>query len=207
MRVVTVVVGQLQTNCFLVIDESTAEALIIDPGDDAELIKQKLQEEQAKPMGLVATHGHFDHVLAATDLQLSFNIPFMLSKLDLKILGNMNKSAKYFLGVVVGPPPKTDRLLKEGAKLHFGKEKLLVFETPGHTPGGISLYAPKHNLVFVGDTLFAQGGRGRTDFSYGDHKALEISIQKLLTLPQETTVYAGHGEKTTIKKEKRYYAL
>ncbi|OGD62762.1 hypothetical protein A2160_04830 [Candidatus Beckwithbacteria bacterium RBG_13_42_9] len=198
MKIISLVVGQLQTNCFLAVDQETDEALIIDSGDDAELIIQKIQDERIKPVGIVATHGHFDHCLAVLELRLAFSIPFYLHQNDLALLKRMSSSARHFLGIEVGPAPKVDRFIKAGDNLSFGKESFEVIETFGHTPGSISLYSQPNKVIFVGDTIFADGGVGRTDFSYSNEADLNKSIKKLLKLPAETLVYTGHGEETTI---------
>lgn len=197
MKVESLVVGQLQTNCYLVWCEKTSQCLIIDPGDDAGFIINKIKDLVLKPAGIIATHSHFDHVLAAEELRLAFNILLMLHRLDLCIMKSVKK----------GLVPKVDRFLKEGDWIKFGKEKLKVIETPGHTPGSISLYSQKDNLIFVGDLIFAYGGVGRTDFSYASQERLEESIEKILKLPDKTIVYPGHGEQTTIKNARDYYLI
>lgn len=204
MQIQALTVGQLQTNCYLVSDEGTREGIIIDPGDDAELIIQKLLDEKIKPEAIIATHGHFDHVLAALEVKLAFGIPFCLHKNDLPILKRMQVSARHFLGVKVGPPTSVDIFLKEKDKITFGRESFGILETPGHTPGGISLYSRPNKMVLVGDTLFSQGEVGRTDFSYASVSDLKTSIKKILKLPPETVIYTGHGEATTIGEWKSY---
>lgn len=184
------IVGQLQTNCYLVWCQQTRKTLIIDPGDDADFIINKIRDLDLAPVGIVVTHGHFDHVLAVEELRLAFGIPFAMHRTDLCI---MRKSVK-----TSGLVPKPDKFIKEGEWVKFGREKLKVIETPGHTPGSISLYCKKDSFVFVGDLIFSHGGVGRTDFSYSSQKKLERSIKKLLVLPDNTVVYPGHGKQTTI---------
>ena len=206
MRVIKLELGQLQANCFLVIDRLTDKALIIDPGDEADFIISKIQEEGIKPTAIIATHGHFDHVMAVNELKLAFEIPFWLSKMDVFLLKRIRSSAQYFAQTDPGPVPQANGYLNQADKadkIVFGKEKLTVIETPGHTPGGISLYSKKDKLVFTGDTLFAGGDIGRTDYSYGDSQVLEKSIKRILKLPKETIIYPGHGEKTTVEKERK----
>jgi len=203
MRVIKLRLGQLQTNCFLVIDRLTDKALIIDPGDEADFIISKIQEEEIKPTAIIASHGHFDHLMAVNELKLAFEIPFWLSKKDAFLIKRIRSSAQYFAQVDPGPAPQADGYLSQGDKICFGKEKLTVIETPGHTPGGISLYSKKEKLVFTGDTLFAGGDIGRTDYSYGDSQVLEKSIKRILKLPKETIIYPGHGEETTVEEERK----
>jgi len=201
MKVCCLAVGQLATNCYLAVDEKTRKAIIIDPGDDGGFIIQKILDLRLEPVSIVATHGHFDHVLAATELKLAFSIPFFLHHKDEPILKRSQKTAGYFTGLSADPPPKIDQFLEEGDCLEFGKEKLFVIETPGHTPGGICL-CDRKQILFSGDTLFADGQVGRTDFG-GSEKELSFSIKdKLLVLPGVTIVYPGHGRQTTIGEEK-----
>ena len=202
MKIETLVVGQLATNCYLAICEETNRTAIIDPGDDGEFIVQKILDLKLKPEFMAATHGHFDHILAATELKLAFGIPFYLHQKDLSILKRTRRTAEYFLGISVDPPPEVDKFIRGGDVLRFGKEKLAVIETPGHTPGGICLYNQK--ILFSGDTLFAEGQVGRTDLGGSSLEDLTNSIKtKLFVLPDETVVYPGHGEETTIKLAKR----
>jgi len=193
------VVGQLQTNCYLVFDEKKSEAIIIDPGDNAEYIMRILNDLDVKPTKIVATHGHFDHILAVNELKLAYKIPFLMSKKDEVLLKWMRKSCKFFTEFDSGPPPKIDKYLNK--LLEVGDLKFEIIETPGHSPGSISLYSNKLGVVFVGDVIFAGGGVGRTDFSYSSQKDLEESIKKLLKLPKNTIVYSGHGAETTIGGE------
>lgn len=204
MKVYCLVVGQLAANCYLAVCEKTNKVAIIDPGDDGEFIIQKILDLKLKPEFMAATHGHFDHILAATELKLAFGIPFYLHQKDLSILKRTRRTAEYFLGISVDPPPKVDKFIKEGDILRFGKEKLAVMETPGHTPGGICLYSNLGGVLFSGDTLFASGGIGRTDLGGSSLENLISSIKtQLFILPEETLVYPGHGEETTIKLAKR----
>jgi len=140
MQILRLPLGQLQTNCYLVSCPKTNRGIIIDPADSGGFIAQKIQELKLKPQLIVATHGHFDHVLGALELKLALQIPFALHPNDLPILNNVQKSARYWLSTKADPPPPVDHWLKEGEMLQFGQEKLTVIETPGHTPGGISLY-------------------------------------------------------------------
>jgi len=198
LKVKTLVVGQLQTNCYLVIDEKSKEAIIIDPGDDADYVIRILSDLDVAPKKIIATHGHFDHVLGVTELKLAYKIPFLMHKADEFLLKRQQSTAKHFLEIEVDPASYVDKYLKENDEINLGNFSFKVIETPGHTPGGISLYCKEEKIVFVGDTIFEQGGRGRADFAYSKEKDLMESIQKLLDLPKKTTVYSGHGGKTRI---------
>lgn len=196
MRIEKLVVGTLSTNCYLVWEERTRKTLIIDPGDDGGFIIQKIQDLMLTPQNIIVTHGHFDHVLAATELKLAFTIPFLINQADLFLLRQAQQSAKHFLGIDVDPPAEPNKFVKRGNLIKIGQEELKVLETPGHTPGGISLLGK--GIIFTGDTLFAEGF-GRTDFSYSSKENLQKSLVKLFKLPGKTVVYPGHGEETTIE--------
>jgi glyoxylase-like metal-dependent hydrolase (beta-lactamase superfamily II) len=194
-------VGPLQANCFIVGCEKTRQAVVIDPGGDADRILAALAKEKLTLSAIIDTHGHFDHIGANQPLQAATNAQIMIHQLDAPMLDDMVQSAAAW-GLKVESSPKPDRLIDEGDVIAFGELELKVLHTPGHTPGGISLYAD--SAVFVGDTLFS-GSIGRTDFPGGDYNTLINSIQtKLFTLPDETTVYTGHMETTTIGKEKKF---
>lgn len=191
-------VGQLKTNCYLATDVKSKKTLIIDPGDDADLIIQTISDERTKPTKIIATHGHFDHVMAAYELQLAYRIPFLINQRDEFLLNNMRSSAKYFLSVDPGPPPKIDGYLKR-SHVSAGEHVFKVLETPGHTPGSVSLYDKEEKVLFSGDLIFEGGAVGRTDFKYSNHEDLENSIKKLSSLSDNTRVLAGHGKSFKLK--------
>ena len=201
MLLETLVVGPLAVNCYLVGDEETREAIVIDPGDDARDILDTIRRGRLIVKAIVNTHAHFDHVGALTEVREVTGAPFMLHADEVPILGAASASAAMF-GIKVANPKPADRLLHEGDEVRVGKLALQVLHTPGHTPGGICLLGDER--VFVGDTLF-QGSIGRTDFPGGDYGTLMASIRdKLLPLPDGTAVYAGHGAATTIGEEKQF---
>jgi len=194
------VVGQLQTNCYLILDEKKGEAVIIDPGDDADYLIRVISDLETKPVKIITTHGHYDHLLAVAELKLAYQIPFLIHQEDQFLLSRAAASASRFSGLKASLVPKIDRYLKEGDCLRIGNCRLEIIHTPGHTPGSISLYSNELGAVFVGDLIFAGGGVGRTDFAYSNQRDLEKSIQKLFKLPKKTIVYSGHGEETTIQE-------
>ena len=202
MEIEKLIVGQLQTNCYLVWEKKTKEGVIIDPGDDAEYILNRIKDLEIKPQMILATHGHFDHVLAVFELKMALKIPFLIHPKDLFLLKRTDKTADYFTGINNGFVPSADGFLKENEKISFGENaQLKVRETPGHSPGGVAFLS--RGVAFSGDTLFKQGV-GRTDFSYCSQRDLIKSIKnKLFKLSDETIVYPGHGEETTIGKEKK----
>ncbi|MEI8067636.1 MAG: MBL fold metallo-hydrolase [Candidatus Shapirobacteria bacterium] len=201
------VLGDLDTNCYLVWDEESRDAFVIDPADDGVYISEEINQNNLNLIGILLTHGHFDHTLGALDLKLIFDVPLYCSDLDFFLLGRQNKTATHFLKHKVKVPDfkKVDVDLDKTNKIKLGSEVLEVIKSPGHTPGSVCFYSKQQKLLFSGDTLFA-GLRGRTDFSYGSTEDIFKSIKKLVKLPEETIVLSGHGEETTIEKEaKRYF--
>ncbi len=208
LHIETLVVGQMATNCYICMDPATHEAIIIDPGDAAEYIINTLTRLEAAPNMIVATHGHFDHIMAAFELQFAYSIPFVIHEADTFLLQTMQQSAKHFLGLpTVDPPPQITRYINDNDILRMGKESFVVGHLPGHTPGSIYLYSKKQGVVFVGDTLFAHGAVGRTDFSYSEPLKLSTSIATILALPPTTRLFSGHGEETTVKNELVFHSL
>lgn len=186
MNIERLIVGSMATNCYIV------EDVIIDPGDDAEYI---MSHVKVKPSMIVATHGHFDHIMAAYAIQLAYNIPFYIHEKDAFLLASMQSSAKHFLGLShVDPPPVASVM-----------PKLPFIHTPGHTPGSICLKFG--DALFVGDTIFAGGSVGRTDFSYSDKKQLNKSIERIFQLPDTTRIFSGHGEQTNVGAERQFYTI
>lgn len=189
-------VGLLGTNCYLVADASTKEACLIDPGSDPKPIKSFITKEGLDLKFIINTHGHGDHIGANS----FFGAPIFVHRLDKDFLKDpdMNMSRSFMMNIV---SPDADRLLEEGDVLKLGGLELKILHTPGHTPGSVSVVLD--GVVFTGDALFA-GSIGRTDFEYGDQDSLIRSItQKLLTLKDDTVIYPGHGEPSTIGEEKK----
>ena len=198
MQIFNYLLGQLQTNCYLLIHDN--ECIIVDPADEAGFLLEELQRKKLKPVALIATHGHFDHILAVGEIQMSFEIPFYIHQDDLFLVKRLNETVIHFLGYnphALQPKNIRDLRIKESRIKNF---KFEIIFTPGHTPGGVCFYFEKENIVFTGDTLFKEG-IGRYDFSYSSYSDLQSSLKKLLHLPKETVVYPGHGEKTEIKNE------
>jgi len=202
--IVQLPLGQLQTNCYLVIDKKSSKAIIIDPGDDADYVERIIADKNCKPLQIVATHGHFDHILAVTELKLAYKIPFLINKKDEFLVGRMQDSAIHFLGINVDPPPSIDGFITQ-KEITVGGNKLQVIETPGHTPGSICLYSKVDEVLIAGDLIFADGGVGRTDFSYSNHEQLKDSLTKILKLPPETKIFPGHGQATTVGHESQFH--
>ena len=193
-------VGPIMANCFILGCESTKEAVVIDPGDDADRILMELAKSELKVKYLINTHGHFDHVSANKRMKEATGAQIAIHPEDEPMLHELSQSALMF-GLSSENSPPADILLKDGDEITFGEITLQVIHTPGHSQGGISLYTKGH--LFSGDTLFA-GSIGRTDLAGGDYDTLISSIQKkLLIFDEDTIVYTGHGPETTIGNEKR----
>jgi len=204
MNISSLTVGQMSVNCYLVTDPLSSQTLIVDPGDDAQLIIDTITGHELKPLAIIATHGHFDHILAVNELKLAYNLPFYIHQDDLFLVKKMRPNTQHFLGFDPGPPPIPDKYLSAGS-LKIENCELKIIETPGHTPGSICLYSKSDNFLIAGDLIFAQGGVGRTDFSYSNHQDLLTSINQILKLPPNTTIYSGHGPSTTIREELVYH--
>ena len=200
MAIQTFVVGPLQSNSYLVVDERSRRAAVIDPGMEGESVLEAVRREGLRVESVIITHGHFDHVFSCATFTAETGAPVIMHPNDVPLLLEMPETARFF-GFKAPPPPQPDRLVREGDVIKVGELTLRVLETPGHTPGGISLSLD--GAVFVGDTLFA-GSVGRTDLHGGCLEALLQSIRtRLLTLPDSTVVYPGHGPATSIGVERR----
>jgi len=200
MIIKTLEVGPIMANCYIIGCEKTKEAVVIDPGDDADAILMTLAKSALKVKYLINTHGHFDHVGANKRMKEVTKADIMIHAEDEPMLSQLGSAAASF-GLSAENSPGADKHLKDGDQISFGEITLKVIHTPGHSRGGVSLYTEGH--VFVGDTLFS-GSIGRTDLPGGDYNTLISSVrEKLFTLPENTTVHTGHGPDTTIAKEKR----
>lgn len=192
--------GSFQVNCYLVIDETTNQAVLIDAGGDYELVKSQAEKHNVEIKALLNTHGHMDHIAGDYDLQQN-GIKVYAHKDDEFLF----KSIKEYLKMVGMPDyeePKIDEYIEEDQELTFGNLKFKVVHTPGHTPGGVCFLI--EDKLFAGDTLFANSV-GRTDLAGGSYDLLGQSIQnKLFKLDDNVEVFPGHGRTTTIGHEKRH---
>ena len=202
MKLEIVQTGPIDVNTYILMDEESKEAILIDVGGEFENIKKELDSKEYKINFILNTHGHFDHVLGEVEAQQKYaEIKILMHKDDIPHILNMKQEMQYF-----GMNYKTDSLtlndfIDENSSLFIGKNKIQIFHTPGHSKGSLSFYVD--GKVFTGDALF-YGSIGRTDFYDGDYDTLIESIKtKLLSLPEETIVYPGHGPHTTIQKEKK----
>jgi glyoxylase-like metal-dependent hydrolase (beta-lactamase superfamily II) len=195
LTIQTFVVGQLQTNCYLISDSVTKEALVVDPADAPEFISDVLLRESLTPVGIIATHGHFDHILGAFGLQMTYMIPFYIHPLDTFLVERMQSSAKHFLKLkAVDPAPTKLTPLTDGQIIPVGKSSVKIIHVPGHTPGSVAVLVKEKSSLLVGDALFADGSVGRTDTSYGDRDKLTRSIAKMVEQKGITMLYPGHGD-------------
>jgi len=193
-------VGMLLSNSYVLYDNSSLDAVIIDAGDDAWKVLETVQRRRLKVSGIYATHCHFDHVLAVDELRQALSCGFYIHPDDEEMLASMKERAKTFLGIEVPEPPKPDGFIEEGHSIQVGDLSLSVLHTPGHSEGSVCYEAG--NLVFTGDTLFRRS-IGRTDTPGGDSRKIVQSIlDKLFVLPDNTKVLPGHGQSTTILEEK-----
>jgi hydroxyacylglutathione hydrolase len=205
MEIERLVLGTYETNCYVLRNSPIErDCLIIDTGLDAAGLVDFLNKGKFTPKAIVLTHGHVDHISGVTLLRKEFSgIRVYIHKLDANMLSQGEQNLSMLAGRPFSAKP-ADFLLEEGDTVREAGISLEVFHTPGHTPGGISLYAKDDGIVFVGDALFA-GSVGRTDFPGGDMAQLIASIkEKLLSLPDETIVYPGHGPATTIARERSH---
>ncbi len=200
MNIETLVVGTLQTNCYIASCPDEKVGVVMDPGGNAELILAAIRRAGLTICYVVNTHAHIDHTLANSQILEATGAQLAIHEIDAPTLKDPQGNLSFFLGT--NPPQKTPNWeLKAGDHIEFGNISLTVLHTPGHTPGGITLVSD--GVAFTGDTLFNRGV-GRTDLPGGDWSTLENSIRRqLFTLPDHTIAYPGHGPKTTIGDEKR----
>ncbi|MDU1076443.1 MAG: MBL fold metallo-hydrolase [Clostridium sp.] len=186
--------GIYDANCYIVMDEKTKDAVVLDPGGDGEMLERAIKDMKANVKSILLTHGHMDHVGGVEYLSDKLNVPFYISKIDEEYMEKDN--------YVFGSIRNANGYLEDGNELSFGSLNIKVIATPGHTKGGLCFLI--EDKLFTGDTLF-QGSIGRTDFIGGSFPEIIDSIKtKLLPLGDEIEVYPGHGPKSSIGYEKGY---
>ncbi len=194
-------VGILQCNCSIFGDETSREAIVVDPGDDIDQILAVLEKHKLKVTAIVITHAHIDHIGGAAKLKAVTGAPVYMNERDQALYDDLEMQAGW-LGIRTPSRTQIDAPAREGDSLTLGGEAFHVLETPGHTQGSISLWIPAENKLIAGDTLF-RDSIGRTDLPGGDGRQILESIHmKLLTLPEDAIVIPGHGPNTTIGREK-----
>jgi len=199
MQLETVTVGQLDTNCYVVFDEESREAIVIDPGDEPDKIRAYIDARKLRPTYIIFTHAHYDHVCAVRELKESYQAKIVMHEAEAQTY-EATKIRCMSWGYDDDDFPPPDLAVKEGDEVRIGKACFRVIHTPGHTPGGICIYG--ENLLFAGDTLF-RGSVGRTDLPGGNMEHLRQSLKKLASLDPLTRVLCGHEEETTIGIEMR----
>lgn len=196
-------VGALQCNCTILADELTGDAVVIDPGDEAERILRALQAARLMPVALLHTHAHFDHVTGSRRVKEATGATIRLHPADRPLYDVLPDQAAFF-GLSADAPLEPDEPLRDGETIRFGGHALTAIHTPGHTPGSTCFRLEGDRpILFSGDTLFRRS-IGRTDLWGGDTNRILSSIrEKLFPLPGDTPVVCGHGPDTTIEEEKR----
>lgn len=193
--------GPVGTNCYIVGDQATGRAAVVDPGDEAPRVLGTLARLGMTADLVVATHAHFDHVGGVRGIVEATGAPFLICEAEVPVLEVAVERTLLYFGITVPRPPAPARLLREGDVLQMGGMSFRVVHTPGHSPGHICLIGD--GIAFVGDVVF-QGSIGRTDLPGGDYETLMRSIAShILTLPDETVLYNGHGPATTVGRERR----
>ena len=195
--------GPIQTNCYIV-STKQKDCLIFDPGEEAAFLVKEIRKQQLKPLAIFLTHAHFDHIGAVDELRETFNIPVYIHKEETSWLTDpmKNGSAKYAeLPNYILKPVAPEHVLTEEQTFEIGDFTFRIVHTPGHSPGSVSYIFDDEHFAIVGDTLF-EGSVGRTDLIGGSMKVLLNAIHtKLLTLPEDTIIYPGHGSYTTPGEE------
>ena len=202
MKIEHYVVGMVGTNCYFAINEQTKECIIIDPGDEAARLSEKIAAGGYTPVAILLTHAHFDHIMGVDALAETYGIPVYIHEDDADMLQQPDINCGAMIGTRASA--KADKQVRDGDTINLAGMEIQVIHTPGHTPGGACYYFPQQEVVFSGDTLFCESV-GRTDLPGGSMSQLVRSVrEKLFKLPDLTIVYPGHGEPTKIGTEKQY---
>lgn len=191
------VLGELSTNCYVVSSVQDDHAVIIDPGDEANHIQDYILQNNISPKAILLTHGHFDHILAAHELSINFQIPIYMSKKDSFLTERMVETAEHFLGKGIYLKPQHFINVKDGDEIHIGKINFYVISIPGHTPGSVGYKTD--SSIFSGDLLFEDGRVGEYRHKYSSYKDLMASIEKIKKLGSGITLYPGHGNPVSIR--------
>ena len=200
LRVICLVNGMFAENCYVVADVNSSRAVLIDPGEDAQLFLRTIDEENLQLEAIWLTHAHIDHIMGVADVVEATGVDIYLHPADRPLYDGIEQQGAW-MGLRSSIPPPPDRDIVVGETLSVGDLNFGVRLVPGHSPGSVALVG--HGVAFVGDALF-QGSVGRVDLPGGDGATLLNSIEsELLTLPDETVVYSGHGAETTIGVERR----
>jgi len=199
MIIKKLIVGPLEENTYIIGDEKTKEAIVVDPGDEPDRIIEVIKDNAFNVKAIICTHAHFDHLGAIGDIKKATGAEILIHKEDVELY-RAAKDQAAFWGYDLDEIPQPDDFIDEGDEVQIGNMRFRVLHTPGHSPGGICLYG--EGIIITGDTLF-QGSVGRTDFPGGDIGKLRDSFKRLLELPANTKILSGHGPESTIGREKR----
>ena len=205
IRIKNLVVGMVETNCYVIYNEETKAAVIVDPGDSPKQISAKCKEWGITPEAILLTHGHFDHIMAAEALREDWDLKIYSSAKEVEVLadGNKNLMLKWYRKQYSLTPDVT---LEDNQEFDLIGFTWTMFATPGHTIGSCCYYIKEEEVLFSGDTLF-QMSYGRVDFPTSDPMSMLASVKRLLTLPEDVMVYPGHNGPTTIAHEKKHNPL
>ena len=198
LKVLTITVGAFQENCYLVIDEKTNRAVIVDPGGEGDRLVAAIDASGAQLDAIWVTHAHVDHVGAIASVKRKWDVPVYLHSLDRRLYEAAGRQAQVY-GIPFEEPPAPDREFSDGQTVKIGEAEMTVMHAPGHAPGHVVIHG--NGIALVGDCLFA-GSIGRTDLPFSNPPQLAATLQKIASLPSETVVYPGHGVETTIGEEK-----
>lgn len=195
-------VGPIGTNCYFLINTDTKETVMIDPGAQANYLAEQVEEQGLKPVAILQTHGHFDHMDGTQELAKKYQIDVSIHEEESEVLADPNKNVSRMFGTA--KTYQADHFFKDGDVLDFAGFSIRVIHTPGHTPGGVCFYLEEQKVLFSGDTLFCES-TGRTDFPGGSTSALVRGIrEKLMVLPDDVKVYPGHNQSTCIGYERMH---
>ena len=193
----SLVVGMLDTNCYILADTATRKAAIIDPGGEPERIIAKIRSGKYEPVAIINTHGHMDHIEANAALKDAFALTVYLHRAEAEYMSKPALNASALIGLSVTVPP-ADVLVEENSVINVGSLELTILHTPGHTPGGICVGV--EDILFTGDTLFC-GTVGRTDLPGGSEEEMHRSLKKLRSISPETRILPGHGPECELGRE------
>ncbi|MBN2006166.1 MAG: MBL fold metallo-hydrolase [Anaerolineae bacterium] len=197
--IITLPMGMMEANCYVIYDEDGGEGVVVDPGGNGTPLLKKIAEHALVIRYILNTHGHFDHIAGNADLE-ELQAPLAIHPADRNLL--LEGGGALWFGLDFTPSPEPAVELNEGLVLSVGRFHIEVVHTPGHTPGSICFYLPEEKSLISGDTLFA-GSVGRTDLPGGNARILNASLQRLLKFPSDTRIYPGHGPASTLAIERR----
>lgn len=202
MKVIMVHLGHVDTNCYVLLDEKTNDAVVIDPGEYTQKLVDTIDMHKMNVKYILLTHGHYDHILGVHDLKEKTGACVLIHINDAQCLVDENQSLMGHIGPGIQKPCDADKVLQDGDEVVFGNEKLQVLYTPGHTKGSVCFLCESERCIFTGDTIFYRT-YGRTDLPGGDDEEMLMSLYRIYALRGDYTLYPGHGIVTTLEKERK----